>query len=713
MKPVSVAVRDFPRLNGWANRILYIDLSDMSTRVRETAHMVPDYLGGRGLAARVLWDEYPESVPPFDPASPLMVFAGALTGSHSASSGRAAICGFSPQGWPYPWFTRSNIGGRFGGELKRAGYDGLIVTGASDIPVRIRVVDDEVSVLPAEELWGKDALDTLEALEGMEGEGVRSLVIGPAGERLCHISTIQTASSSAAGHCGFGAVMGAKKLKAVTVAGSGQVALADEDRVMRITRAIGAQMRRGHSRNLGERVRKANERLEDEGLSGRVRAYSCTEACPAPCGLYYVGVPGCAYERGWSGHWFCVGGLLRGVRDSKGVDRRGVFDWRLGVQGGLEMNVLSNRYGLNQWDLIIGMVPWLEACQKAGLIDELNGEPMDWRSCDFWAHFLKAIAYREGIGDALALGGWGAAFELDLGVDLMRRFYTAWGHAGHWDGHADLSNHVVFPYWLVPALQWLTATRDPIPSGHGYAQRLMSISGLRDYDESTSEDHERWDKLAAIGERVYGSAEAVDPRSGYEDKALAGFLHAKRSVMKDCLPGDDYIFPMFYSHEADDLFARLDDLEGIDGPSLEYHLFKAGIGVDWSEEEFERAAERVYTLERANIVRHWGRTRELDELVLPSFEYPENWTNPAHGRRLSLDRDRFTPVMDEYYRLLGWDEERGWPTKERLEALGLTDIYKSMTEGACEAQTRLSPLPELGPVSEVLEEGESVTEPQA
>jgi aldehyde:ferredoxin oxidoreductase len=113
---------------------------------------VPAYLGARGVAARLCWDEYPEPAGAFDPANPLMVFTGTLTGSRSPYAGRTNVCAFSPQASPFPWFTRSSIGGRFGGELKRAGYDGVVVTGASDVPVRLRIRDDEVSILIAADL---------------------------------------------------------------------------------------------------------------------------------------------------------------------------------------------------------------------------------------------------------------------------------------------------------------------------------------------------------------------------------------------------------------------------------------------------------------------------------------------------------------------------------------------------------------------------------
>jgi aldehyde:ferredoxin oxidoreductase len=660
---------------------------------------VPHFIGARGIAAKIAWDEYPEPVDPFDPRNPLMVFPGALTGARAPYSGRTNVCTFGPQGFPYPWFTRSNIGAHFGGELKRAGYDGLIITGASEEPVRVRIRDDEVTILSAKELWGQDALDTLELLEGIDGKGTRSLAIGPAGERLSRIATIQTASSSACGQGGFGAVMGSKKLKAVSVRGSGRVSLRDGERVTEIARAVGREAR--SVRTMGrEAIARRNEQLAAEG-SGRVRRHACTENCVSPCGLYYEGVPGCAHARTWDGHWMCVGSLLAGVSEDGPISNGGAYDWRLGVRGGLEANALCNRYGINQWDLIIGMVPWLEACQAAGLIDELNGQAMDWRSPSFWSAFLHAIAYREGMGDALAEGGWRAARELpalrsrsagSTGEDLVRRYYTGWGYAGHWDGHGCWSNYLVFPYWLVSALQWATDTRDPIPSGHGYTWYVMYYGPLGGSFPIT------WEQMRGVSARVYGDPQSVDPHSGYAAKAYPGFYHTRRSVIKDCLPADDFRFPMIYSPNTPDGLARV---AGIEGPSLEYHLFKAGTDVDWSEGEFEQAAERVYTLERALQVRHWGRDRGMDESVLPSFEYPENWVNPELGQRYALDRAQFKPVMDDYYHYQGWDVESGWPTPERLSELGLEGVYGSMVEGAQRARCTLPDPPPAEPVPQV------------
>jgi aldehyde:ferredoxin oxidoreductase len=683
VKPVVKSVERFRRMHAWANRILRIDLGTMSIGVQETEPYVPAYLGARGIAARICWQEYAQPADPFDPANPLMVFPGALTGSRSPYSGRSSVCTFSPQAYPHPWFTRSNIGGYFGGELKRARYDGIVVTGAADAPVRILVHDDEVSLLPADDLWGLNTMDTLQALELMEGRGVRSLVIGPAGERLSCIATIQTASSSACGQGGFGAVMGSKKLKAVSVRGTRSVPLYAPETVNSIARTL-AQMfaedgQSGPLNFYGD-IRRLNEELAAVG-PGRAATMACTEGCITPCAAYLRDMPGVVHNRTWSGSWVCVGRDFLGFDAKDPPQKKAIYDWQLGCRAAFELNVLSNRYGLNQSDIIGGMVPWLIACQKEGLISEINGLAMDWRSPAFWAEFLRVIAYREGLGDVLAEGGWAAARTLRMGEDLARNWYPGWGCAAHCDPFGW--GEVTFPYWLVSALQWLADTRDPFNSGHGYLWAASAAEGALRLETDT-ERAAALDRIRDLGRRVYGSADAVDPCSGYSGKAYPGYYQTLRSVIKDCLPADAH-FPLIYREKAPDRFWRLHDIEGvgeIEGPSIEYHLFRAGAGVPWSEEEFVSAAERVLSLERALQVRHWARNRAVDETILPYLERREPYQNPYLDQRYALDREQFGTVLDEFYALHGWDVERGWPTETRLGELGLDGVYESMVAGA-------------------------------
>lgn len=683
MKPVVTEVERFRGMHGWANRILRIDLSNMRVEVQEAEPYLPEYLGGRGIAARICWQEYAEPAGPFASSNPLMIFAGALTGSRSPYAGRSSVCAFSPQGYPHPWFTRSNIGGYFGGELKRAGYDGLVVTGAAESPVRIRIRDDEVSILPADDLWGLDTMDALQAIESAEGKGVRSLVIGPAGERLSRIATIHTASSSACGQGGFGTVMGSKRLKGISVIGSGRVSLFAPETIMSIARTLVRMFTEdGQSGplNFYGDIKRLNQQLAAEG-NGRAVCRACTEGCISPCVAHFQDMPGVTHDRKWSGDWVCVGRDFLGFVENDPPQQKAIFDWQLGDRAAFELNVLSNRYGLNQSDIIEGMVPWLIACQKASLISEINGRVMDWRSPVFWAEFLRIMAYREGLGNALAEGGWAAARILHLGEVLAQQRYPGWGHAAHCDPFGW--GGVTFPFWLVSALQWLSDTRDPFNSGHGYlwaASAAESAARL----ESDTERQAALDRIRALGQRVYGSPDAVDPCSGYNGKAYPGYYQTLRSVMKDCLPIDAH-FPLIYREKAPDLYWRIHDIKGIgdiEGPSVEYHLFSAGTGVTWSEEEFVRAAARVHSLERALQVRHWARDREMDETVLSYFERPEPYQNPFLDRHYALDREQFKPVLDEFYALHGWDAERGWPTRERLRELGLEDVYAPMVDGA-------------------------------
>ena len=291
---------------------------------------------------------------------------------------------------------------------------------------------------------------------------------------------------------------------------------------------------------------------------------------------------------------------------------------------------------------------------------------------------------------ALRSEGYGPRL-LDLGEGFARRYYAAWGFGGHWDGHAGCQNHLVFPYWIVSALQWATDTRDPYSSSHGYVQNVMRHAPF-----GSSPSALTWDQLRAIGERVYGAAEAVDPRGAYRAKAFPAYYHARRSVMKDSVPTDDQVFPLIYSVTTEDRFFRVGDIEG---PDIDSHLFRLGTATEWEPVDLDQAAERVYTLERALCVRHWGRDREMDLTALQAFEYEENWASPMLGRRYALDREQFLPVLDEYYGCLGWDPDTGWPTPERLVELGLDDVYGPMVSDAERARVERAPWPEEPPVN--------------
>ena len=174
-------------------------------------------------------------------------------------------------------------------------------------------------------------------------------------------------------------------------------------------------------------------------------------------------------------------------------------------------------------------------------------------------------------------------------------------------------------------------------------------------------------------------------RAGYDGIVVTGASKTPVRIRIDddevsILPADD-----LWGQDALDALETLESRD-IEGSSAEYHLFAGGTGIGWSQEEFNRAADRICTPEHALQVRHWARNRQTDEMAPPYFEQEELFLNPLLGERFCLDRQQFKPVMDQFYTLKGWDTERGWPTRERLTELALDDVYDPMVEEAAKAK---------------------------
>jgi len=642
-------------LYGWVGKILRIDLTEEQVSTSDTMEFAEKYLGGRGIAARMAWEEIKPGIDVFDAENRLIVMTGPLTGTLAPSSGRTAFCGVAPQAYPKPWYTRSNMGGWFGSELKYAGYDGIVIKGKAQEPVYLWVRDGEVEFLEAREVWGRDTFSTQRYLMERHGREVRIACIGPAGENLVRLAVIQSETENAAGQGGFGAVMGSKNLKAIVVKGTGVVRIAEPQDFLELCLAINRDFQ-------GSSPQERPNAQPDPGVAQAygLRGAACSHSCPWRCGWMYRNIPGTTYPGINTTFMMCVAGLFRGSHP--------FYDWNVGLETGVELSAVSNKLGLNHWSLLLGLVPWLKECKEKGLITEVDGEPIDFNNPDFWVKLMRKIAYREGFGDILAEDVPRAAEKLGKGEDIARKFYPAYGFPGHWDGHGDKANPVFFPLWVVSALQWFTDTRDPFSSGHGYSQNLTRWSRVFS-----------WEKLAKIGEEVYGSTKAIDPNYPYEYKAQPAIGEQDESVLKDSLPLCDQVWPRFYSTHTEDGYARVTIPKHgtIGGKSFEHHLYVAATGVKVSEEEFRRSAERIFTLERAIQIRNDGRTRDKDVAIIPYFETEENLPGPS-GKKESLDRGEFLRLVDEYYALRGWDRVTGWPTKEKLVKLGLADVAEEL-----------------------------------
>jgi len=319
---------------------------------------------------------------------------------------------------------------------------------------------------------------------------------------------------------------------------------------------------------------------------------------------------------------------------------------------GFEVKLLCDKYGLNRWEIRwmgFGKDSWLYKAKEAGLLTEKDfGMPLDLDNPRFWCDLLRKIAYKEGIGRILAEG-------MPRAADILQKTWehlphVGHGYAAHWDGH--LYGSPKYPHWIVSALMWAMDTRDPIV--HGYAQELARWYGYG-RGPLTIEDVED------ISEKVYGSRLAVALDSGYKYKAQPTIWHQHRDVIKDSLPVCDQMgFPLIYSKK------------GYGDTSVEAKLFSAVTGIDVDEETLNKFGERVINLERAIMIRE-GRTRKDDESVIPYFKKPDR-------EGITLDTDRFSELLDEFYELRGWNKRTGYPTREKLEELDLKEVADELDE---------------------------------
>ncbi len=208
-------------------RVLMVDLdgrvcSDLE--IEEAA--LRQYIGGSGLAAYLYSRLVKGEVPPLDPASPFIVMAGPLTGTPAMLSGRHNVAGRSPL---TGFWGEASVGGYWGRELRRAGYDGMVLLGKAAAPVVLSLIDGVPAFHDAAGVWGRDVFETDALLRHEFGDKAQVLSIGPAGERLVKYAGVFTDGVHArvAARCGLGALMGSKNVKAIAVQGSAEVPIRD------------------------------------------------------------------------------------------------------------------------------------------------------------------------------------------------------------------------------------------------------------------------------------------------------------------------------------------------------------------------------------------------------------------------------------------------------------------------------------------------------
>lgn len=597
------------------------------------------FLGGRGIAARVHWDEVQPEVKAFDPENRLSIFTGPLAGFNGLGSSRWTVCGKSPL-TIHEQFSYSNLGGSWGVRLKFAGYDGIIIQGVSDKPVYLFLQDGSAEIRDASSLWGRSTVETRDILKNELGSPAAVVACGPAGENLVAFASL-LADNDASGSCGFGAVMGSKNLKAIAVRGSGKVTAANPDRLQELTSYV-RELKRG-SVGEGQVDLIAGPKMKKDVC------YGCIGACIRQ-----------TFEAsdGTIGKFACGSAYFyqeRAMRYYSQWNEVPFFATRL-----------CDGYGLDT-ESIQTLIMWLSRCHKAGILtDENTGIPLSkMGSLEFIETLTEKVSLREGFGDILARGLVRAADAVGKGSQELITDYTS--KAGYGSEYCPRM-------YIVSGLLYAMEPRLPINQVHEIGVPLFSWLAWVNKAEGAYLSSDVFRRVAG---RFWGSELAAD-FSTYDGKALAAAIIQDRECVKESLILCDWMWPITHVKHSDD---------HIGDPSLESKLLSAVTGNEVSESELYRAGERIFNLQRAIHTREGHRGRVSDILPEPFYSRPLKWAvqDPEclapgkDGEVISrkgavVDRNEFERMKDEYYEIRGWDVATGLQTKAKLEGLGLKDV---------------------------------------
>jgi aldehyde:ferredoxin oxidoreductase len=595
---------------GFHNKILHVDLTDRSWTIEEPGEAwFRRYGGGRSMIAQNLLKHVPAGADPFGPENVVVFAPGVVSGAPVPGAGRHSVGALSPL---TGGFGEAEAGGFWGAELKRAGWDGIVVHGASDTPVYLWIKDDQVEIRDASPYWGKVTGDVEDGIrEELDDKFIRVAQCGPAGENLVRYACVINDLHEAAGRTGLGAVMGSKKLKAVAVRGKTPVEIADPASLKGLAKWVATTLDQNHrgfteygtgaamqGKSLEGGLPTNNYKLGAMATVGQVDAVAVANevriamescfACSVRCkkvvqveqheenaGVTKKGQP-IAFDP--EGRWSIdprYGGpeyeSLAALGPTVGVDD---------LIAVLKSNELANQYGMDTISLGTTIGWAMEAFAEGVLTGSLTGGvELNFGDGETLVRLVEMIAHREGVGDLLAEGSVRAADQIGGGQEFLTAV-KGMELAMHDPRHMERMR-----------VSYLLA-----PTGGDHMSQTGNKNGLRNQ---------------------------------------VGLCH----------------------------FLGYDDDQSLE-------LMRAVTGWDLTAEELVEIAHRGLTLARLFNLRQ-GFTR-ADDTLPPRFreavQPPEGSNTPVLP---GITQDQIDEIVTSYYLEQGWDSESGVPTEATLAELGI------------------------------------------
>ncbi len=599
---------------GFAGRVLEVDLSSGRIETAELDREVAEhFIGGKGFGIHTLYQRLPTGCDPLSPDNIMVFAAGPLTGTAAPASGRMEVCTKSPA--TGLWLD-SNAGGSLGPELKYAGYDAIVISGAARTPVLLLIEDDEVALVPAQNHWGCDAIETHTRLKEQFSAEHRVACIGQSGELLSPLANILTEHRSF-GRGGAGAVMGSKNLKAVVVRGSGHLLTAQPAEFKRMIRESVNELANSPDTGAAKPEFGTNVILSLMDYTGihPTKNFSRSTLDEEPVDEHQV-------KKYFERNRACFSCTIRCSKIARVKDGplKGSFTegpeyetvWSFGahcantdVAAIIEAEHLCDAYGMDA--ISVGnVIGFLMDCYERGLIgkDETDGIELSWGNAEAIIAAVHLIGRRAGPGE-----------QWSLGVKRLE---------GLIDGAQGLGAHV-------KGLE--------LPAYDPRASKGMALA------YATSDRGGCHLRSWPIGEEIMNSA---NPLGLHTTEFKPEIVKSQQDLF--CLVNCSglCLFAAF-TLTLEQIAPLLASLTGIQSFADADNLLQAG--------------ERINNLVRLFNLRE-GLTREHDSLPA-KFKTEPLPDGPCRGEVVDVDA-----MVQTYYRVRGWSSD-GWPTPELLEKLEL------------------------------------------